>query len=185
MATDDTRTATKNLTPQRLQEIRERVERATPGPWVPGQPLFRCVLDHGKSGHGGRACRYTFGGTWYGEDHLITSAPGLGPNSTEKSAVDVAGNYDYEAGGIVNPNAVPFIAHARQDIPDLLADRDALVQRIKRLETAMGHVATWSEGDRPSEPLWHQDSADYLDWTAGELAEVERYARIALSEDVA
>lgn len=132
------------MTDERLAEIRDRADAATRGPWEPGMVWLVAGLiwdddhrraDPDKATH----CGYCHHGepVWsgqrningtvmnahrhrasepYGIEHLISAADG-----------DlVAGNYDYEDGGIIAPADTAFVAAARQDVPDLLTEVERL-----------------------------------------------------------
>ena len=100
---------------QREREIRERVERATPGPWRLGWPVCVCTLEHA---HDGTSCDYRitewFDGHVDGYSPVYVDAPFGAP------PVEIADN---EKGGLRTPDA-DFIAHAREDVPWLLARLD-------------------------------------------------------------
>lgn len=81
----------------RLDAIRQRVEAATPGPWVADG-------DHVRPGPAEPALTIGNHGVGYVTSHFADMAPGLVRGSRQKVLNDAA-----------------FIAHARQDLPDLLA----------------------------------------------------------------
>lgn len=136
------------LTPDQLAEIEATEKAASPGPWEPGDIWLTAGLiwdaDHkrvdpktathcGYCGIGepvwtGRA---DINGTVmrahrhrdpepYEPDHKISGADGA----------SVAGNYDYEVGGILRPEDTAFICAARTAMPALLAEVKRLRQRI-------------------------------------------------------
>jgi hypothetical protein len=92
----------------RLQAIQERLERATPQPWVRGW----------------------WGGADGEPDRFFSSAHTI--SRGEPPYTEVAGNYDYEEGGIIRDEDAEFIAHAPSDIRALLEEvqrlRDGLAQ---------------------------------------------------------
>lgn len=94
-------TKAQRLSPEELTAIRERAERATPGPWK--------ALDN-----------------WRGVMYKYVAAPG-----------------GVVTDGIAHHNA-EFIAHAREDIPKLLAE-------IERLRTALEEINR----------AWYENSTDY------------------------
>ena len=106
--------------------IRARIAAATEGPWVRGWwsgqlPNNRFHDDCAERGpllgtlKGGY---HVHPGDFFEDAHQLSM--GIPPFDT------VAGNYDYEAGGIVKDADAAFIANARQDIPALLRLADAL-----------------------------------------------------------
>lgn len=112
-----------------LQEIEERCNKATAGPWYSnfsrgqesggkcfycrnGNPVVKCVTLEGLSYHLHE---------WEDCFQEIISDAG----------VMIVGNYDYESGGVASTKEdAEFIAHARQDIPALLAEIKRLQERI-------------------------------------------------------
>jgi hypothetical protein len=135
------------VTPEELDAIKARVNAATPGPWERGdvygtagvgfghQP-GKCALCHhgepvwvGEANINGRtmqAHRHRDPEP-YEPDHRITGPDGQ----------CIAGNYDYEAGGILEPADTEFITHARTDVPALLAELDLAKAVMSR---ALGEV---------------------------------------------
>lgn len=99
-----------------IETIKARADAATPGPWEPGDWTGRCH-DHAIGKHPRVGCRIVYEPWDYEPTHLIRGGvPG----------VLVAGNYDYEVGGILAAEDTVFIAHARQDIPALLRVAEAV-----------------------------------------------------------
>lgn len=78
------------LSDEGLEKLKALADAATPGPW-------RLGWYHDK--------------TWFDDYHTI---------STENGRTEVCGNYDYEEGGVVYENDAPFIAAAREAIPELI-----------------------------------------------------------------
>ena len=112
------------MTDEQLAEIRERLEKATPGPWVAKSISRRCVMNHA---HGQGDCVYDVI-NFYDDDHEIYSADG---------ETHIAGRFGYENGGVVHKPDQTFIAHAPTDIAALLAEVDALREwreKVKLLE---------------------------------------------------
>ena len=129
---------------EEFKAIKARADAATPGPWEAGDVWLTAGLiwdaDHNRVGpkvathcgycHHGEpvwAGRTDINGTVmrahrhrdpdpYEPTHKISGADGA----------SVAGNYDYEAGGILRPEDTEFIIHARTDVPALLAEVDRL-----------------------------------------------------------
>lgn len=142
------------LTKERLEQIKAREQAATAGPWETrvaymaagvndgtwsashSVPLGRCAFCH----HDGTFVRsfvnpqgqtmhmHRFAGNdELDEWHTIYALTGD----------QIAGSYDYDSGGICStPADAGFIAHARQDIPDLLAEIERLNGLIKQAEWA-------------------------------------------------
>jgi hypothetical protein len=127
-----------------LEAISARADAATPGPWIIGDrwhiagvmpEMFgegKCslcrsenpIVWEGRRDINGKrmlAHVHQTAEPWYGEGHQMFSYDG-GPEP-----FTVAGNYDWEVGGIISPVDCEFIAHAREDIP-------ALIARIRELE---------------------------------------------------
>lgn len=119
----------------RLDEIKERASRATPGPWRLGTTTYRCKLDHGKGtgGHGGSECIYTFDGWWEsgcGYDVSVDKEPAT-RNEDDESLI--CGQWNYEYGGVKKKDDAEFIAHSREDVDWL----------VKELETANKLIKHW------------------------------------------
>ena len=114
------------------KEIRAREEAATPGPWVAcREGECRCKS---VDCNWGPVATVTCG-DWGDSDELIYG-------TVEESAA--AAN-------------ARFIAHARQDIPDLLAERNVLIQRLAIMENlASGILAAAIDegaGEKVSEAI--------------------------------
>jgi len=144
----------------KLQEIEARANAATPGPWRSGGfyglgrvqdgdhagwvlggafPIGRCafcarapepcsatVMHRGEYDAAPRAYHA----------HWIAAEPGEGWQGISSDAVALAitGNYDYDRGGVCStPEDSAFIAHARTDVPDLVAE-------VRRLTAALATV---------------------------------------------
>jgi hypothetical protein len=99
---------TKSLTPERLAEIKARTEKATPGPWTTH------VLPRSVGGQ------------------TVTVHSESGPY-TMAWTVDIPP----EIGGMVAAPDAVFIAHAREDIPDLLTE----VKRLRAGDAPADHLA--------------------------------------------
>lgn len=141
----------------KLQEIEARANAATPGPWRSGGfyglgrvqdgdhagwvlggafPIGRCafcarapepcsatVMHRGEYDAAPRAYHA----------HWIAAEPGEGWQGISSDAVALAitGNYDYDRGGVRStPEDSAFIAAARTDVPDLVAE-------VRRLTAAL------------------------------------------------
>lgn len=106
---------------EELAAMRERCEKATAGPWVDGYVSGICRKEHGPDEkgpwHGNGFCKHEYEVSESGDAHHLAS----------KSAnIQVAGNFDYECGGIIHPEDHDFIKHARTDLPRLLAEVERL-----------------------------------------------------------
>lgn len=143
------------LTPEELAEIEAAEQAATPGPWEPGHVWLTAGLifdadrnrvEDGTATH----CAYCHLGPpeWSGRmainsskkmpahrhrspepyepDHLISGAGGA----------FIAGNYDYEAGGILRPEDTAFVVAARSAVPALLAEVRQLTEDRDRARDA-------------------------------------------------
>jgi len=102
------------MTPERLAEIKARSEAATPGPWRHGEADGTGKVAepfHGGSITAGATCCIVFG-------HTIHGAPF----------------------GVLEEVDAEFIAHARADVP-------ALVAEIERLRGALLDIAEYWNGD--------------------------------------
>lgn len=132
------------MTPERLAEIREREQAATPGPWEPGSVWLVAGLIYDDDGNrvapdDATRCGFCNVGepVWSGQRPI--NGPTMNahrhrnpePWSAENliSAANgdlVAGNFDYEEGGIIAPADTVFVAAAREDVPALLAEVERL-----------------------------------------------------------
>jgi len=116
-----------------LESIMARAEAATPGPWEQGSVWVSAPAIGSECAHcrqlGGPAVTSEeeyFGGQPYilhvhrrvddGDEHWIS-----GPEGAQ-----IAGNYEEELGGIIDPADAEFIAHARTDVPALVAEVEGL-----------------------------------------------------------
>jgi hypothetical protein len=132
------------VTDERLAEIEARANAATRGPWRAGAPDWRCRKpEHGTMQHPGPPeCVYQYAG-WQAAVGVVSPDPGYAADDTraaERPAV--AGTWDYESGGILAPADVVFVAHARADVPELVAEvkrlREAVVLLRLRLDEGEG-----------------------------------------------
>lgn len=95
------------MTDAEAAAIAARAEAATPGPWT--LPEFYKPGDTDA---------WTWAEIRSGEEH-------------------VTGNFDYENGGVIKEADAHFIAHARADIPALLAERAALREIVRMVVRAV------------------------------------------------
>lgn len=116
---------------------------ATPGKWRQGYVFFSCKLDHGtapdgrKELHGRGKCKYTFDEWADDAIHIINHDPGYTANDEQTPDSGVAGNYDYEQGGIIRKEDSDLICAMRNALPDLLTELAilrAIVQELAETE---------------------------------------------------
>ena len=104
------------------KNLRTLAEAATPGPWSDKGVTRSCTLKHT---HGKGECIYN-NVIFYEDDHGITQA--VAPFA------EVAGNYDYEEGGIIKKADQLYIAACSPDV--VLALLDALERKDRLLNAA-------------------------------------------------
>ncbi len=117
---------------ERLSEIRARCEAATPGPWywdaidahkrICLESARWKVMDFARYGMYGAAPRFLVDGIMERADSLLKSIPGKEHHRGFDNYID-------------HPDAA-FIAHAREDIPYLLAELEQSSLKINALECA-------------------------------------------------
>lgn len=118
---------------QQAKELLELAKKATQGPWMAGSVYRQCSLDHSKNKHEGK-CVYPatrIEGDKEGHSIISFSLATTSCNWDSEDPACVAGNYDYEEGGIIHPYDTAFILAARNDAPDLIKN---LFDKIKRLQ---------------------------------------------------
>jgi hypothetical protein len=124
----------KELTPEQIEQIRQREQAATQPPWI-----------------------YFNDDSAYFPDWIRAERPNFGYPEQEGQP-DISGNickmpegsdYDFEE----HEDNAQFIAHARQDVQDLLAHIDALTVRV---EVFLSHLST----DCPPGCYWHCDACN-------------------------
>ena len=101
------------MTPERLKEIADRVAEASPGPW------YWCLIDLVND-----LWKFVQATDIDEEKRLCRHAPGssIGRQENWKDVLYAGSSYDGEQRLEVESQAdMEFIAHSRQDIPDLLA----------------------------------------------------------------
>ncbi|KKM17048.1 hypothetical protein LCGC14_1679730 [marine sediment metagenome] len=89
-------------------------EAATEGPWTSGYMGGRCSLDHK---HGKGNCQYVQTGL-YDNPHKITGGT-IQKGEAHDLAIQIAGAYDYDEGGIIHARDAIFITHARTRLPEM------------------------------------------------------------------
>lgn len=142
---------------ERLREIKTQAEAATPGPWVVGVWFSHARVNDGRDpmwptrptipvGH----CSWCAGAapllrTYVDRSGVTMHVHGPFPPLSQdvdwhtirsaSTGEEIAGNYDDEDGGICStPEDAAFIAAARTDVPDLLAE-------VERLRAALTFYA--------------------------------------------
>ena len=95
-----------------IAESEKICEAATEGPWIRGYMGGRCSLDHE---HGKGNCQYVQSGL-YDNPHRITGGT-IQKGEAHDLAIQVAGCYDYDEGGIIHERDTTFITHARTRLP--------------------------------------------------------------------
>lgn len=128
---------------KRVVEIRARAEAATSGPWTAGEctpfsPKQKSPFD--ESG----AFIYGPDGNGYSSDPVV-----------------VGGHQDEQGGavGVLLPEDAEFIAHARQDIPDLLVEVERLREIRDVAETIVESAGPVDKVSVPSVPVPRHDLA--------------------------
>jgi hypothetical protein len=125
-----------------LEAIKARVGAATPGPWLDGDAWLVAGVLAERFGEG--RCAYCNLGeaAWKGRAdvngtrmlahrHLAPEPYAAGHRISSADGGMVAGNYDYETGGIVNPADQEFIRHCRSDVPALIAEVERLRAQLQ------------------------------------------------------
>jgi len=111
----------------RLRALVELAGKATGGQWTNEEFYGQCILKHQ---HGQGVCDYRVKSCGLGTN--ILSAPmvvGASWNEAQSEALIVAGQWDYDSGGIRKVEDAAFIAAARNAIPDL----EAVIEENKKL----------------------------------------------------
>lgn len=126
-----------------VEKLRKLEAEATPSPWRQGYVFFSCKMDHGvtpdgkKVLHGQGECRYTLDGWSDDAYHIINQDPGYGQNDEPLPDTQVAGNCDYEEGGIVKKEDTAVICALRNAAPALLQ----VLSQFRPGDAAQLHVA--------------------------------------------
>ena len=126
------------MTPEQLAAIRARAEAATPGPW-------RVVedIEWGTGAAEYHWYRYVDGPTDYGDEY----------------------GYEYQ---ILSREDAAFIAHAREDIPALVAEVERLQAELARVRPVVEAAQRWHVAAQ------HYDAAmSSRDYGAADLADAE------------
>lgn len=109
------------LNDDELRSIREREQAATPGPWV-----------HGTSD---KLSKWAYDVAWY---------HGLGMDERDHYTVQTAPGVDYRDRQAPSECDAEFIAHAREDVPALLAHASALQEEVGLLRTGLLQVQAFA-----------------------------------------
>lgn len=147
-----------------VKVIRERAERATPGPWINREPLKTWIDSEACCERGAMHVADVRG--W---GHLTGRGHGA-HGMDEKTAIAIL-----EANG-------DFIAHARTDIPALLKELDRLTSELERARGALAEeraacLAIATEHSSP--PFGHSDPEYRRAWHDG-----ERSAATEIAEEI-
>jgi len=120
------------MTEEELAEIKALNAARTPGKWIVGYYISKCVLDHSPHGQGQcdpRVWTHVKNGP---ARHKICVEVPIGTPHDEIEIV--AGSYDVDCGGIVNPQDAEFIARMSTAIPEMIDEIERLKERISDLE---------------------------------------------------
>ncbi len=112
------------MTPSRLAEIKARCEAATEGPWLVGHRLY--------------------------DDGAVMCRCDAGPCTPDADG-KIKGNLfnaNYSIGNRENDNS--FVAHARQDLPDCIAE----IERLRGLIEEVGHQGHNNGHGEYTIPAW-------------------------------
>ena len=122
------------MTPEQLKAIRERVEKASPGPWVWADhdifPEDRKAQSEGRP-------YWTLTDSGYYKTLCVGP---IGRKMMSPESILQAGGYDGD-GVFRDKEDQEFIAHARQDIPALLAYVEELEKELYRIKEDKQHAA--------------------------------------------
>ena len=133
------------MTEQELEAIRQRAEQATPGPWFwDTNRRHRSIML--KAHQNGGTCIMDF--TRWG---MHSAQPRINDNSDLFGGI-LRTMEEYDKSELANPNA-DFIAHARQDIPDLLAE-------VKRLNEVNARLRAEIELMRKTVSIWEKNKSE-------------------------
>lgn len=120
------------MTLEELAEIKALNAARTPGKWIVGCMMSKCILDHYP--HGQRQCDYRVvehAKSWGARHQICVEVPIGTPHSEVEI---IAGSYDVDCGGIVNPQDAEFIARMSTAVPAMIAEIERLKERISDLE---------------------------------------------------
>lgn len=145
---DDAAAILEDLSPEREEDIRWRLQEATPGPWERGHVWMTAGLIYSDTGErvdseSATRCAYCRLGepVWSGRMDINGTLMAAHrhrsdePYDVEHSISSADGGLvAYEGGGIVRGQDTQFIVSARDDIEVLLAAVAGLRARLKRAE---------------------------------------------------
>jgi len=158
------------LSPDYLAQVRARCEAATAGPWSAGVFYIAATVNDGANPTWAPPPTIPVGECAYcREGNPVRVRKGLRGETLHVHALDgvgdwhgiystttgdaITGNYDHEEGGVCSTEAdAAFIAHAREDVPTLLAAAEQiplLIAEVRALratldalcEAALGYVS--------------------------------------------
>lgn len=109
------------MKPEEIKEIEERIRKATPSPWVPTYDWYNGPLP--------MVCREEIKPPFGDHEYIVASSPDNEDTNVIACTDIPEGNQEEQA--FAN---IEFIAHARQDIPKLLAYIRFLEEEKRRLE---------------------------------------------------
>ena len=128
------------LDAEALARIKERVAGATEGPWALGYVSGSCTIDHGPGNwHGKAYCRYDPSVMWSKTEILAPTV--MKPTAYgEPKKGQVIGNYGHDDEPVMSEADAEFIAHARADIPKLIAALEQAERRAVAAEKALERI---------------------------------------------
>lgn len=129
------------MTPERIAEIRERAERATAGPWEWEDPADEGLTTTDTALPDDMVVRFDLvnGARW-----LMASVECMFDGFSEE---ETGGTRHPLPAVFLNATDAAFIAHARQDVPELLDALTALQQENARLRAALTEVTDTAWGE--------------------------------------
>ncbi len=137
----------------RLNEIGARMNAATPGPWrVEETSHIACLLERGEE------CLHPDSPLL--DSELMADIKGAptrvyhtheARETPHRIEPDIAGNYDWEEGGIVHGDDAEFIAHARTDVPALVAALRAVLDMHARRPWRLGDFLCHGQTEFPDQ----------------------------------
>lgn len=144
------------------EAIKARLDAATPGPWkIVGEE--RCVIiDSGEECYAckkGEPLLRTFQMD-DGETYHYHPAPSHLIEQDGSDSLLIAGNYDYEEGGIFDHCDTVFIANAPTDIADLLKEVELLegeLAKFKPCEVSKNHYHWPPEHSQEKVRVYHKE----------------------------
>lgn len=123
------------MTPERLEQIRQRAGQATPGPWTWEWVDASMQYLHGPGGE---------------FDHVLTVTPCESCRAHAEELAKAGKEICYTG----HPRDHEFIAHARQDIPDLLAEVARLSRELEQAKAEREQLAAAILPDAEKRSQW-------------------------------